>query len=128
MNMHTAERNLEKLLSLEIGGGMFAFMAESVNGNAGHFEGYPCLHVPFLYNPKTGEILSFTNDRPRHDLLRAGFEFVVGYRPNPKSPYSYTSIVGVSYDTTKSEHEAVTTLNATLIKYNHHSRGFLRSA
>ncbi len=122
MSMDTAKQNLELLL--DANKGMWQFIInESIGGNAGTFEGFPCFAVNFSYDSNTGKIVEFSN-RPHMDssLYRGYFRFVVYPReeipPMISVSYGCGNEVPVIIRGPRPTQEAIKTLNSTLVLYN----------
>jgi len=59
------KKNLELMLGREKGQMIKLLLGESIGGNAGTFESFPCAGANFSYDKTTGEIIEFANIQER---------------------------------------------------------------
>lgn len=118
--------NLKRMRSNEEGGMVHCLMAESVGGNAGHYEGIPCGGANFRYDGGSGLILYFGNsqDVPK-EILPVSVEGIF------RVPVDLTRClpVGVSeaYLKGNPSENAENAIRETAIRYNRESGGRVKN-
>lgn len=60
-NPSVVEKNLERMINPYEGGMVGLLFEESIGGNAGDWNGFPCAGANFVFDKNTGEILYFEN-------------------------------------------------------------------
>ena len=107
------QKNLMKMTGQSPGEMQYLLYGESMRGNAGKWNGYPCLVANFSFDPNNGEIMEFDNYTVASaEIYEATFRLALNIR------LGKYRIVDINYNSVDISSSARETLQASLDLFN----------